>query len=241
MSHSAPFFTSLSLVASKSPESTRRSRILQTDGIYPDSQTFRRSFQAQHGSYDKKELEMQICRNFEEIISRSDSKNSGDFKTNLKKLDPHNLMFLADYYYRKLISEKNCRSKTFDCEVIKSFFIDDPTNLLISSFYNRLERLFKHDFTNPAKTNIKSKFLKTDIDSDQNNFFKKLISLISRHEQELNSSLVRSSHIDNLSKSLSPSLATSFNLLKETVDSSRLSHHRVFPRLHYLTIYFKLR
>ena len=33
MSHSAPFFISLSLVASKSPESTRRSRILQTDGF----------------------------------------------------------------------------------------------------------------------------------------------------------------------------------------------------------------
>lgn len=227
MSHSAPYFTSSNSPSipqdqEKAPSressySRPISKILQLNGIAPHNEVFRRSFQ-QHGTDQIKDLKKGICQNFENIILGKNKTNSTEnFKKDLKILSPHDLKFLADHYYSKLISEHFCRSKEFDCDVI--FSLLDLRSPLVKSFRDRLESLIKHDFTNSSKKLIKDKFLETSIDSDHNDFFKNLIKSNIRQEQDLTISLASriSSPSVGLTRPLSRPQTSSSNSFEESI------------------------
>jgi len=121
------------------------------------------------------ECKKKIFENFDKIIQHSKSEDpikhhAKDFKFFLSKLDPHNLEFLADSYFNKLIGN-SCNSQEYDFSAIY-YLIKDHKSPLIKSFVDRLKLKFNELFQNSTKKSIKEKFLQVQ----HNDFFSELIN-----------------------------------------------------------------
>jgi len=199
---------------------SRVSSVSGIDPVYPSEPrgSYRRSTPiSDNVRVDIEFHKFAICTNFDKIISDSESKDSIiKFRFYLRKLNPENLEFLADYYFQKLVSgQNNCDSLRYNFEKILSAF-SDPRDKLYTTFIKRIQSNFEHNFVGFANISIRNKFLEMQRQGKHNNFFKIQI--------DANASITSLSQVPQVRSLFLDSSAETSNSF--TASSSLLSSHQ---------------